>query len=71
MEKKNQNQKQTRETEAEAGRKGAGSHGVLFPSQTLQSNIGGHQQSQGIHRREQQFLIIPIILFFWMFSLLT
>lgn len=34
MKKKNQ----TQDTEAEAGRKRAGSHGVLFSSQTLRSN---------------------------------
>lgn len=30
--------------------------------------IGGHWQSPGIHGRNQQFLIIFIILLFWMFS---
>lgn len=38
------------------------------PPQTLQPTTGGHWQSQGIQRTNQQLLRTLIILSFWMFS---
>lgn len=46
----------------------AGGHCALFPPQTLQPTTGGHWQSQGIQRTNQQLLTTLIILSFWMFS---